>query len=119
MKATAKLISAVVIAAATAISAPAYAAWARNLTQPWLGHNAVLLNRTSPMMLNGREVIGMGGQRLGRVVGVNRIDGTVRVRTPGGARVTLPSAGLRRFGGDVLALNMSRRDLRDWGRRLG
>ncbi len=119
MKTTAKLISALVIATATAFSAPAYAACSSQLDQPWLGSNAVLLNGMSSGMLHGREVIGMGGQRLGRVVSVNRVDGTVRVRTPGGARVTLPSAGLRSFGGDLLALNMTRRDMRDWARRQG
>lgn len=111
MKVSAKLISALIIAAATAISAPAYAAWSTQLTQPWLGRNAVLLNGMSPGMLNGRQVIGMNGHRLGTVVGVNRITNTVRVRTPGGARVTLPATGLRRFGGNLLALNMTRRNM--------
>ena len=119
MKTTAKLISALVIAAATAISAPAYAAWSSQLTQPWLGRNAVLLNGMSPAMLNGRDVIGMGGQRLGRVVGFSRINGTVRIRTPQGVRVNLPAAGMRKFGGDLLALNMSRRDMLNLARGQG
>ena len=112
MKPIAKLISALVVASAAAFTLPAQAAWSSHLGQPWLGRNAVLLNRMSPMTISGREVIGMGGQRLGRVVGFNRIDGTVRIRTREGARMTVPEAGLRSFGGDLLALNMSRRDLR-------
>lgn len=119
MKATAKLLSALIVAAATAFAVPAHAAWSSQLSQPWLGHNAVLLNGMSSAMLHGREVIGMGGQRLGRVVGMNRINGTVRIRTAQGARISLPTAGLRRFGGDVLALNMSRRDVLNLARRQG
>ena len=119
MKTTAKFLSALVIAAATALTIPAHAAWSSRLTQPWLGRNAATLNRMSPMMLSGREVIAMNGHRIGRVVDVDRVNGTVRVRTPQGMRLNLPKAGLRNFGGDLLALNMTRRDLRDWARLQG
>jgi len=119
MKTRTKLVSALVIAAATALAVPAQAAWSTQLSQPYLGHNAVLLNGVSPAMLNGREVIGMNGQRLGTVVGADRINGNVRIRTPEGARITLPSAGLRRFGGNLLALNMTRRDMINLARRQG
>lgn len=119
MKASAILISALVIATAPIVAAPARAAWSSQLSQPWLGHNAVLLNGMSPAMLHGRQVIGMNGRRLGTVVGMDRINGTVRMRTPQGASVTLPAAGLRKFGRNLLALNMTRRDLRDLARRQG
>lgn len=119
MKTSAKLISAIVIAAATAFAIPAQAAWSSQLSQPWLGRNAVLLNGVSPGMLNGRQVIGMNGRRLGTVVGVNRIDGTVRIRTPQGVRIALPAAGLRRFGGNLLALNTTRRDMLNLARGRG
>ena len=119
MKTTTKLVSALVIAAATASAVPAQAAWSTRLSQPWLGHNAALLNGVSPAMLHGREVIGMNGQRLGTVVSVDRFNGSVRIRTPEGARITLPSTGLRRFGGNLFALNMTRRDLANLASRQG
>lgn len=116
MKASVKFISALVIA--TAIALPAQAAWSNRLSQPWLGHNAVLLTGMSSAMLHGKEVIGMNGQRLGTVVGMDRINGTIRLRTPQG-RISIPMAGLRRFGGDLLALNMTRRDVLAMERQRG
>lgn len=119
MKASAILISALVIATAPIVAAPAQAAWSSQLSQPWLGHNAVLLNRMSPAMLHGRDVIAMNGHRVGTVVGMDRINGMVSIRTPQGARISLPAAGLRKFGGKLLALNMTRRELRDLARQQG
>jgi hypothetical protein len=118
MKASAKLVSALVIAAATAFAVPAQAAWSSQLSQPWLGHNAVLLNGVSPAMLHGRQVIAMNGHRVGTVVGMDRINGMVRIRTQQGV-ISVPAAGMRRFGGDLLALNTTRRDLLAMARRQG
>lgn len=111
MKASAKLVSALIIAAATAFAVPAQAAWSSQLSQPWLGHNAVLLNGMSPAMLHGRQVIAMNGRRVGTVVGMNRINGTVRIRTPQGGRFSVPTTDLRRFGPNLLALNTTGRNL--------
>lgn len=111
MNASAKLISALVVATATAFAVPAQAAWSTQLSQPWLGHNAVLVNAIPSAMLEGREVIDMNGHRLGYVLAVDRANAVVDLQTGGTAAISVPEARLRAFGGDLLALNLTRRDL--------
>jgi len=109
MKTSAKLISALVIATATAFTVPAQAQWGIHFSQPWLGRHSA--------MLTGRDVIGINGDVLGTVVSVNRLTGMARLQTPQGF-ISIPAVRLRRLGPNQLALNMSRRELRDlarWG----
>jgi hypothetical protein len=109
MKASTKFVAA--LAVATAIAFPARAMWSTQLSQPYLGHNAVLVEGMPSAMLEGREVIGMNGHRLGHVLAVDKANAVIDLQTSGAAAISLPEARLRAFGGDLLALNMTRRDV--------
>jgi len=117
MKTSAKLISALVMATATAFAVPAQAIWSSHPSRAWVGRNAVTMNRLTMMM--GRDVVGIDGRHLGTVVSVDRINGMVRLRTPQGVRVSVPAWRMRRFGGNQLALNMTHREFRDMARWRG
>ena len=102
MKTTAGLFSALLMGAALISVSPAQAMSAVGMR---------------PSMLEGREVIGMGGHRLGYVLAVNDRARLIELQTPGGVAITMPESRLRLFGGNLFAVNMNRNDVLAMARR--
>jgi hypothetical protein len=61
--------------------------------------------------LEGQMVIGKDGYMLGYVLAVNDGSRLIDMQTPGGIAISLPESRLREFGGELLALNMTRQDV--------
>jgi len=104
MKITAKLISAVLFAAAMAV--PAYAQ---------TSHHQSLNMHSSK--LEGQMVIGKNGKMLGYVLAVNDRARMIELQTPGGIAISVPEWKLREFGGQLIATNMTREDVLAMERR--
>jgi hypothetical protein len=107
MKNIAKLLPAMLIAATLAL--PAQAAVLH-------GSQSGMTAMTS-RTLEGRNVIGMNGKRLGYILAVNNGTRMVELQTPGGIAVSMPESRLRLFGGEVVAINMTRGDVVAMARR--
>jgi hypothetical protein len=107
MKITAKLMPAVLLAAAMVV--PAYA------QTSYIPEHQSFMRGMEPSMksstLEGKRVIGKNGAMLGYVLAVNDRARLADVQTPGGIAITLPESKLRIFGGQVYALNMDRHDV--------
>ena len=99
MSITAKLMPAVLLAAAMAV--PAYAQ---------TSHKGMESSMHSSK-LEGQMVIGKDGHMLGYVLAVNDGSRLIDMQTPGGIAISLPESRLREFGGELLALNMTRQDV--------
>ena len=67
--------------------------------------------------LEGRNVIGMDGRRLGYILAVNDHARMVELQTPGGIAVSMPESRIHLFGGEVLVPNMTRGDVLAMERR--
>ncbi len=107
MKTIARLLPVMLIA--TALAAPAHA-----VTQTGFHRE---MNDMTSSVLEGRQVIGMNGHRLGYILAVNDRTRMIELQTPGGIAVSLRESRLRFFGGDVLAPNTTRNDVLAMERR--
>lgn len=96
----ARLLPAMLIA--TAFAVPAHA-----LTQTGI-HQGMEMTSS---LLEGRQVIGMNGHRLGYILAVNDHARMVELQTSKGIAVSMPESRLRLLGGEVFATNMTRKDL--------
>ena len=107
MKITAKLMPAVLLAAAMAV--PAYAQTSYNPAHQSFMKGMQPSIRSSN--LEGQTVIGKNGKMLGYVLAVNDRARMIDLQTPGGIAISVPESRLREFGGQLLAVNMTRQDV--------
>ena len=107
MKITAKLIPAVLFAAAMAV--PAYAQTSYNPEHQSFMKGMQPIMRSSK--LEGQMVIGKNGKMLGYVLAVNDRARTIDLQTPGGIAISVPEWKLREFGGQLIATNMTHQDV--------
>ena len=117
MKTKATLFAALLTAAA--LAAPANA---NSLSSGSHISNSSHMMQSS--MLEGRQVIGMDGHRLGYVIAVNDRARLIELQTPGGIAVSVPESRFRAFDGQLFAINMNRNDVvalerRQTGRTVG
>ncbi len=103
MTTTAKLLSAILLSAAMAVSAQA--------ATGHMSHHMGCLNCMRSADLEGKRVIGMNGRILGYILAVNERGGLVELQTRGGIAISLPESKLRVFGGMVYAPNVSQHQI--------
>ncbi len=68
-------------------------------------HQMTLRGMTSSM-LEGKPVIGMGGDKVGYILAVNDLGHMVELQMPGDRAISMPESGLRMQGGNVYATHM-------------
>ena len=107
MKITTKLMPAVLLAAAMVV--PAYAQTSYNPD-----HQSFMKGMKPSMKssnLEGRMVVGKNGKMLGYVLAVNDRARMIDLQTPGGIAISMPESRLREFGGQLVAINVTRQDV--------